>query len=196
MNASKTCTATFNIDTSQTIWKNGSFGAWNGQAVTGALGIRTLSFPQNDAVAYSTVNVVDNVTGGSPSLQIAPGSGLTANGTRPATGIAFDIYVNTNQDVTPFLNGSIEFDIRLETGVTSVRLGDTAGIGPCSAAIQIPVNSLSTSNFVHIAVPVSALAVLSCGTSMNTVFGLLIQTTAGVTMGTPVVTLNDIKWSQ
>jgi hypothetical protein len=177
----------------QVIWSNGSAGAWGGDAVMGAIVIAP-GAPLISSVR--SAGITDDVTGGTPSLQMISSDTLESLG---ANSVSLYANLNNLQDASAYQNGHLRFDIRLESAVSNnlsvIEVGTTLPLNSYSqyTGVQLSLSALSTSKFTHVDIPISKLY-----TSINpvrAVFIIYAGFSTKVTGVANVLTLNDIKWT-
>jgi hypothetical protein len=176
---------------SVSIWSNGSPGCWGDAGDTCGTGGnrgKLVQF-QGGGSGGKTVAVVDDVTGGVPSLQI------TASDASASFGFCVGSQ-STNQceqrDLRAFKGGHLQFDARLESASVT---GITVTLFP-SLAVQIPVASLGTNRFTHVSIPLTPDLFGSNGPGVTVlnVFQIAVTNSAPAA-NQPVLTLNDLKWT-
>lgn len=169
-----------------TIWSNGNPGCWGDHGDTcdsgGSIGRLIVG---NAGIGGSTVAVVDDITGGVPSLQL----------TGSSSGGSFFFCINglsgcNQRDLRQFKNGHLQFDIRLESPlVTEISITLFPPL-----TVTIPVESLNQATFVHLSIPLTPDLFGTDGPPVNQVNVFEIAITSS--SATPAaVTLNDIKWT-
>lgn len=169
------------------IWSNGNHGCWgdvSDDCETGGKRGRIVSFFASLNVGNAAV--VDDVTGGLPSLQVTAPNGSGDFGFCIGSG---STNMCAQRDLREFMNGHLEFDVRLESPAVT---GISITLFP-SLTVSIPVSSLSQSTFTHESIALTPDLFGSNGPqSVVNVFKVMVTTSA---TSSPILTFNDIKWT-
>lgn len=169
----------------QTLWRNGNFGTWthdNGSTsdVVGQL---------YSGTGISNVAVVDDVSGGTPSLQMTCSSTATCRLAFSTDGLTGPGPAET--DMTRYKNGHLRFDLKmLVSDATAVDVT----LFP-SLTVAIPPASLTTSGFTAISL---ALTPDLFGTDGPQALDLVFEihpTLSTTTSNRPILVLNDVRWT-
>lgn len=173
----------------QTIWANGSNGCWNDPGDNcgsgGPIGRTVIAV--SSGVGFGSAAITDPITGGLPSGQMTSSVSL---------GVASFCIGDLNgfcrsRDLSAFSNGHLQFDIRLESPtVTSVSMTLFTGL-----TYQIPMNSLTLGQFVHISIPLTPTLFGTNGPQQVSKVCEFEVTNSAPTGNQPVLILNDIKWT-
>ena len=169
------------------IWSNGNRGCWgdgSDDCETGGNHGRIVSFFASLNVGNAAI--VDDVTGGLPSLQVTAPNGSGDFGF--CIGSASKNMCE-QRDLREFKNGHLEFDVRLESpAVTTISIT----LFP-SLTADIPVSSLSQSHFTHESIALTPDLFGSDGPqNLTDVFKVAVTTS---TTSSPILTFNDIQWT-
>lgn len=164
----------------QMIWKNGSPGAWNGDALTAAIAITTAYQETTSSVA-----VTDNVSGGTPSLQLISADSYTES---------FQFRINNVQDCSEFNYGHLQFNMRLEsTNIIGITVNASNGTFTDGQNVALSVGAFNTSQFTHASIPLSSIFSNRFST-IRCVMILKITRNPRIN-GESLVTINDVKWT-
>jgi len=157
-----------------TIWKDGSPGGWNGDAVTMGSGNNSIE----------TVNVTDTVTGTAPSLQI---DGFAQGSPAAAPIVVATATLATPQNVADaFYAGHLAFDLAFPNGVSC----------PTVSVLRQAVDTTQAgTSFTHFAVPLASLGIDL--TQVTETLGLKLVQCVVPSPGAsvPVALVNDVTWT-
>ena len=166
----------------QTIWTNGAASAWNNDAVTGAITVYNVSGSPAH-YTLSSVSVVDNISGGITSLQLA-------STTSSVSGEFANIYAEiTNlKVVNNFAGGHLRFNMRLDdSNITVIEIQPTSS---SNGKLTLSATAFNSSTFTHVNIPIPADAY-----ETQVVFFLKVFNPGPSYSARPLATINDIKWT-
>jgi hypothetical protein len=167
----------------QLVWRDGTAGAWGGDPVTGAIMVAA-----GEAGTFELVNIVDQLTGGSPSLQLK--LERWSFGAEVGFGYGVKFSLANAKAMNAFTRGRVELDVAIPAGASprdfELRVN--------RSKLVISTASVGTA-FTRISIPFASIPDLVLEGSFTDVVAIHYKCSyCEGTDGAPMLLINEVKW--